>query len=57
MWGITALFTEMGTLLLRSYVKNGVFIPSNFDPLCPLNTPFDLYLKVSQRHIKIDLMQ
>lgn len=51
------LFTEIGALLLHSYVKNGVFIPSNFDPLCPLNISFNLYLKVSQRHIKIDLMQ
>lgn len=57
MWGITALFTEMGALLLRSYVKNGVFTSFNLNSLYPLNTPFDLYLQVSQRHIKIDLMQ
>ena len=55
--GKKALFAEIGTLLLRSCVKNGVFSSFNFVQLCPLKTPFDLYLKTSQRHIKIDLMQ
>ena len=56
MRGKKALFTEIGTLILRGCFKNGVFTTFNFDPLFPLNISFGYDLKPSQRHIKIDLM-